>query len=117
MIGGWSPKVFEPTVVRDNIAGVVGKNSKQPIFGGGQFNLIPIDIYEANLDVYGKRADGDPRFAGGPAQIVSYRQAGAHQEIIQLEGLDEVIVTATPQTVTLSATFDRPDRMMTGTFR
>jgi hypothetical protein len=84
MIGGWSPKVFEPTVVRDNIAGVVGKNSKQPIFGGGQFNLIPIDIYEANLDVYGKRADGDPRFAGGPAQIVSYRQAGAHQEIIQV---------------------------------
>lgn len=36
------PKVFEQTVVRDNIAGAVGKNSKQPIFGGHQFNLIPI---------------------------------------------------------------------------
>jgi len=116
MIGQWSPKVFEQTVARDNIVGAVGKNSKQPIFGGRQFNPILIDIYDASLRIYGKRADGDP-IAGGWAQIVLYRQAGAHQEIIRLEGLDEIIVAATPQKVTLSATFDRPDRMMTGTFR
>jgi hypothetical protein len=29
-------------VVRDKIAGAVGKNSKQRIFGARQFNLIPI---------------------------------------------------------------------------
>jgi hypothetical protein len=88
-------------VVRDNIAGALGKDSKKPIFRGRQFNPILVDIYDASFKIYGKRADGDPRFAGGRAQIVSYRAAGAHQEIIELEGLNKVIVSATPQEVHL----------------
>jgi hypothetical protein len=58
-------------VVRDNVAGALGKNSKRPIFGGRQFNPIRIDIHDACLKIYGKKADGDPRFASGQAVCIA----------------------------------------------
>ena len=61
--GGWSPKVFEQMVVRDNVAGTLDKYSKHPILGWRQLKRILIDTYGASVEIYGERTDGDPWLA------------------------------------------------------
>jgi hypothetical protein len=102
-------------VFRDDVAGALGKNPKQPVFNGHQFKSIPVEIYQTSVKIYGESADGDPALASGRAQIGSYRAAGPHQEVIHLEGLDKVIVGTKPRRRTLPATLDRADGMITGT--
>lgn len=97
--GGWSPKVFEQMVVRDNVAGTLGKHSKLPILGRRQLKRIFIDTYGASVEIYGERADREAGLPGGLPQIVLYRAAGAHQEIIHVKGLHKVIVGTKPQEV------------------
>jgi len=93
--------IFEQTMIRDDVPAVLDKNLNQSIFSWRQFEWTLIYEREASVKIYGQRADAYSGLASGCAQIVSYRAAGAHQKVIDLEGLNKVIVGTKSQEVHL----------------